>query len=137
MSAKNLKQAITALPRLTERKRIIDMHMNIASALLSIIKQRSLDAFILAEESLSKQVHFFYDIITLLEHVYQTKAAVLELLKDETKGSPADKLRLFVSFYLSTDAEFSKEDLTYFEHALSKCGCDMSVVAFAKKYAFR
>lgn len=56
MSAKNLKQAITALPRLTERKRVIDMHMNIASALLSIIKKRGLDAFILAEESLGKQV---------------------------------------------------------------------------------
>lgn len=55
-SAKFLKGAIMALPKLTERKRLLDMHMNIASALLKQIKQRSLDSFILSQEALPKQV---------------------------------------------------------------------------------
>ena len=59
-SAKSLKLAIGLLPKLTERKRTIDMHMNIASALLKVIKQRSLDTFIVLEEAIQKQVSIIY-----------------------------------------------------------------------------
>lgn len=44
------------MPKLTERKRIVDMHMNVASALLKDIKERSLDSFIVTEEAIAKQV---------------------------------------------------------------------------------
>jgi hypothetical protein len=60
MSAKNLKMAITALPTLTEKKRVIDMHMNIASALLKEIKSRALDTFIVTEESIAKQAFIMH-----------------------------------------------------------------------------
>lgn len=39
-NTRNLALAITQMPKLTERKRIIDMHMNIAFALMNSIKER-------------------------------------------------------------------------------------------------
>jgi len=41
---------------MTEKKRIIDMHMNIATSLLQVIKGRQIDFFVQFEETLIKQV---------------------------------------------------------------------------------
>lgn len=54
--AKGLTSAIKQLPELTERKRLLDMHMNIATSLLRIIQERRLDQFFAMEEAITKQV---------------------------------------------------------------------------------
>ena len=51
-----LKAAITAMPKLTEKKRTMDMHMNIATGLLQEIKAREIDTFFAAEDNILKQV---------------------------------------------------------------------------------
>ncbi|KAJ3190723.1 Vesicle trafficking between the ER and Golgi [Irineochytrium annulatum] len=103
-SAQNLKVAMTALPELTERKRILDMHMNIATALFKHIGDRKLDAFFSLEEAMGKQ----------------SKAAVMESLRDNTKDVN-DKLRLLLIYYLSVE-DPSKEDLAAFEEAIKASG---------------
>lgn len=55
-NTEHLKLAITAMPMLQERKRIIDMHMTIALSLMDTVKKRNIDQFFSLEESISKQV---------------------------------------------------------------------------------
>ena len=119
-SAQHLKAAITLLPELRERKATLDMHMNIATALLKGIKDRQLDNFFQIEENITKQ----------------TKAQILELLNDEGKGKePLDKLRLFIIWFLSTEQDVSRAEMDRFEDTLTKAGCDITPLAYVKRYA--
>ncbi|KAK2061799.1 Sec1 family protein [Colletotrichum caudatum] len=117
-SAQHLKAAITLLPELRERKAVLDMHMNILAALLTGIKNRQLDNFFQIEEGVMKQ----------------TKAQILEVIKDGTKGEePVDKLRLFVIWYLSTEQEVSRSEWEGFEKALTECGADTTSLPYIRQ----
>ncbi|KAI9348761.1 Sec1-like protein [Zopfochytrium polystomum] len=113
-NAQSLKNAISVLPKLTERKRTLDMHMNIATSLFTSIGERQLDSFTALEENIAKQ----------------TKASILEVLKDEKKTAE-DKLRLFLFYYLSVE-DISKEDMAQFEAALTASHVSLTSIAHLK-----
>ncbi|KAI1211599.1 Sec1-like protein [Annulohypoxylon truncatum] len=117
-SAQHLKAAITLLPELRERKAVLDMHMNILASVLKGIKDRQLDNYFQMEEDVMKQ----------------TKAQILEVIKDEAKGKdPLDKLRLFIIWFLSTEQEVSRADWTQFEEALTAAQVDTTCLAYIRQ----
>ena len=117
-SAQHLKAAITLLPELRERKATLDMHMNIATALLKGIKDRQLDNYFQIEENISKQ----------------TKSQILELIRDKDKGTePLDKLRLFIIWFLSSEQDISRADMDQFTEALRIAGADTTSLAYVRR----
>ncbi|KAJ3672339.1 hypothetical protein LUZ60_007060 [Juncus effusus] len=113
----SLMKAVNSLPELTERKKIIDKHTNIATVLLNHIKERSLDAFcdcendMLTKGSVDKNVFF-------------------NLLKG--KGTKEDKLRLAIVYLLSMESPVPSE-LESVESALRESEVDTSAFQYVKR----
>ncbi|KAF2767647.1 Sec1-like protein [Teratosphaeria nubilosa] len=117
-TAQQLKTAMTKLPELRERKALLDMHMNILTALLKALKDRQIDNYFQLEEDLKKQ----------------TKAQILELLKADDKGNePLDKLRLFIIWFLSTEQDVSRAEMERFEEALKVSGVDIAPLTYIRR----
>lgn len=87
--APGLAAAINALPEMTEKKRSIDMHTNIAMALMSEIKARELDKYYELEDQFSSQ------------SVGTSIKAMEELMSETQKGTLLDKTRALMCLYLS------------------------------------
>uniref|UniRef100_A0A7S1XG44 Sec1 family domain-containing protein 1 n=2 Tax=Compsopogon caeruleus TaxID=31354 RepID=A0A7S1XG44_9RHOD len=117
MSASRLAEAISSLPQLTRRKDAIDQHTELATQLLEEIKRRGLDMLIELEGQ-------------LLKKELTDKSAVLSALSD-SRASKADKLRLFVIYYLYAP-ELSVADVEMSTRALQDAGCDLELLKFLK-----
>lgn len=117
LSPEELKVAINVLPELTERKRLIDMHLQMATALLDQIRDRDLGNLFLVEQQLQ-------DL---------TKPNLLSMLRKPEQGNPSDKMRLFLVFFFANQTEISPTDMLEYERALKEAGCDMVVLEAAKK----
>lgn len=117
-SAQHLKAALTVLPELRERKAVLDMHMNILAAILSAIQKRALNEYYSIESNVMKQ----------------TKAQILDLIKDKEKGDTAlDKLRLFVVWFLSTETDVGRAEWQQFEEALTAAGVDGTCLPYIRQ----
>ncbi|PVU84626.1 hypothetical protein BB559_007509 [Furculomyces boomerangus] len=145
-STKQLQKAINMLPELTARKATIDMHMNVATAVLQKIKDRQLDVLYQIEESISKQ----------------TKQSILDTIRSKERGTPTDKMRVFIMYLLSKQTRSQSggdvsgdnmlraddasniglggkrginlvEGMEEFEQALQEAGCNMDPLFYVKK----
>ncbi|GAB6021737.1 Sec1 domain containing protein 1 [Chamberlinius hualienensis] len=114
-----LTSAVSSLPELMEKKRLIDLHTTVATSVLELIKNRKLDVYFECEEKI------------------MSKAAIdkslTEIITDSTAGSLEDKMRLFLIYYICstgiTDVEFDQYCL-----ALKNAGCDLSPLQYIKRW---
>ncbi|KAM0918025.1 hypothetical protein ACQ4PT_009388 [Festuca glaucescens] len=116
-NTKHLMNAVNSLPELTERKKVIDKHTNIATALLARIKERSLSDYCDCEHD-------------MLQKGIVDRKTLLGLLSGE--GTKEDKLRLAVTYLLSFEAPPPSE-LEQVEAALRESEVDMSAFLYVKR----
>lgn len=133
-----LAEAIVTLPELSRRKETIDVHTNLATALLNNINKRSLDAFFELERELMLEAHRPVPSMSAQEY----KGTLLELLKGEKdsttgvkrgEGTAADRLRLFLIYYAVFGRQLSEKDMAEFRGVLNSAGADTSAIAHIGK----
>ncbi|KAI3426451.1 hypothetical protein D9Q98_008818 [Chlorella vulgaris] len=117
-NTRNLMSAVSSLPELTEKKRVIDKHTNLATALLGCIKARQLDAYYaLEEECISGKAD----------------AAAVTAQLQSPAGTPADKLRLALVWLLTCEMVPSEGECQAVEALLQGCGADMAAWSYVKR----
>jgi len=119
--ARSIASSINALPELQEKKRIIDVHMNIATELLSHIKARSLDSYFAIEDALMAGGD-------LLKEDRATLSALID-----TAGTAEDRLRLFLLLVLHP-MHCAPDELEAKATALRMAGVDLSAYAQVKRF---
>ncbi|ODV84637.1 hypothetical protein CANARDRAFT_29159 [[Candida] arabinofermentans NRRL YB-2248] len=113
----HIQEAIKALPELTARKNIIDMHMTVLTDLIKELDSKNLDSFFEIEQNVNDP---------------NTQKRFLELLKTNKQSSNKnDKLRTYIILTLTCD--LPKHFRTECETALSELECDLSALTYIKK----
>ncbi|KAF8377709.1 hypothetical protein HHK36_031093 [Tetracentron sinense] len=116
-NTKHLMNAVNSLPELTERKKVIDKHTNIATVLLGEIKERSLDSYAKKEsDMLIKGGIDRHELLSVLRG----------------KGSKVDKLRFAIIYLLSAETT-PQSEVEAVEVALRESEVDTSAFLYVKK----
>lgn len=108
-AAGKLAAAVSNIPGLAKKKRTIDLHTNIATAILDEIKERGLDGYFQVEEELLTRPGNF------------SVERILALIND-VRGTVTDKLRVFLIFYMCVDSA-SEAEFDRCVMALKHAGC--------------
>ncbi|XP_075974862.1 sec1 family domain containing Slh [Anticarsia gemmatalis] len=120
-NTQRLTSAVNSLPQLMEKKRLIDMHTTIATAILNAIKSRRLDSFFELEEKIMSK-----------SSSVESKA-VMDLISDPSAGTAEDKMRLFIIYYLCT-SQIPDDEYKKFEAALASANCDVNPMAYMRRW---
>ncbi|KAI4902197.1 hypothetical protein NFI96_029564 [Prochilodus magdalenae] len=115
-----LTSAVSSLPELLEKKRLIDLHTNVATAVLDHIKSRKLDVYFEYEEKLMSKS--------------TVDKSLLDVISDPDAGHPEDKMRLFLIYYITSQQPPSEGDVEQYKKALTDAGCDLSSLNYIKQW---
>lgn len=86
-----LKSIVNSMPELQRKKRLVDIHTNVATALMRHIQDRGLDTLFEMEDRMAAS-GLLPDVRTLKERI-----------GPDGKGTADDKLRLLLQYYLAGD----------------------------------
>lgn len=114
-----LTSTVSSLPELLERKRLIDQHTNIATALLEQIKARKLDVYFENEEKLMGK--------SVLDQ------SLMDMINDHECGTPQDKVRLFI-IALLCGPPMSDAEIDQYLIALTGANCDTAAISYIRKW---
>ncbi|XP_008312982.1 sec1 family domain-containing protein 1 [Cynoglossus semilaevis] len=115
-----LTSAVSSLPDMLEKKRLIDLHTTVLTAVIDHIRTRKLDVYFENEEKLMSK--------STLDK------SLLDIITDPDAGTPEDKMRLFLIFYITAQQAPSESDLDQYKKALLDAGCDLSPLNYIKQW---
>jgi len=113
----DISRKLELIPELKIQGERMEMHTKIALAILDCINKRGLDVIYRIEEEI------------MTRSAAQKKKDLIAALLD--KGTPQDKLRMFLIYYI-THQNISPAELSDFEEKLTAIGCDLSPLKYLK-----
>lgn len=116
-----ITSAVTSLPELMEKKKLIDMHTSIATEVLEEIKKRKLDVYFELEEKLLSR-----------NSLSANERGPLELIEDQSAGDFNDKLRLLLINYICSN--LTSQELADYERVLVNEGVDLAALKYIKRW---
>jgi len=114
----DISRKIDLIPEINFQKDLIHMHSKIALALVESINNRGLDVIYRIEEEI------------MTRSAAQKKKDLIAALSD--KGTPQDKLRMFLIYYI-THQNIPSGELAEFEEKLFNLGCDLGPLKYLKE----
>ena len=93
ISFQKLTSAVSSLPLLLEKKRLIDMHTSLATAILDQIKLRKLDLFFELEEKILSKQNLDKSLKEVSKNTYKRRECV-------NTGAAGARTRRFLGHYL-------------------------------------
>lgn len=115
-----LTSAVNSLPQLLEKKRLIDMHTTIATAILNNIKSRRLDTLFECEEKVMSRLSL--------------ERTLMDLINDPEAGTAEDKMRLFLIYFICNHNTISEEEILNISSALQTAGCTLNALEYIKRW---
>eukprot|EP00927_Polykrikos_kofoidii_P065681 TRINITY_DN61412_c0_g1_i1.p1 TRINITY_DN61412_c0_g1~~TRINITY_DN61412_c0_g1_i1.p1 ORF type:complete len:655 (-),score=92.91 TRINITY_DN61412_c0_g1_i1:358-2268(-) len=117
-----IAEAINMLPELTEKRRSMERHTNIAHALLNLVKVRQLDRYYQLEDLFSSQ------------YINTSVSQLEQLIGESDAGTPMDKTRALMVLYL-TKPSLTSAQMQSLTDALREAGGDTSGVSYLQHLA--
>ncbi|RZF38555.1 hypothetical protein LSTR_LSTR006150 [Laodelphax striatellus] len=114
-----LTSAVNSLPQLLEKKRLIDIHTTIATGILNAIKSRRLDTLFELEEKIMAKASL--------------DKPLMDVISDPDTGTPDDKMRLFIIYYICSHT-MSESEFEKYSQALENAGCDLKPLNYIKRW---
>jgi len=115
---KDIGNYVNAIPEIQQKHKMLDMHTRIGLQLLDMIKERGLDIFCSLEEGIMNKTLSNKDVLGAITN---------------NKGSPEDKIRLFLIYFMSNPQKLQIDDLKLFLSALEDVGCDLRAYHYLQK----
>jgi len=117
----DLAASINALPEMMDKKRVLEMHTNIATALLNEIKARDLDRLFELEDQFATN------------SLSSSIPTVEQLLSERNSGGTnLDKMRALMVLYLTKSSSIAPQQLQALMEQLRTSGGDTSALSYLK-----
>eukprot|EP00064_Thunnus_orientalis_P020061 superscaffoldBa00005321_g20192 len=128
-----LTSAVSSLPELLEKKRLIDLHTNVATAVLDHIKSRKLDVYFEYEEKLMSKSTLDKSLLDIISDPdgWRGSRHVYLVMKN---GPTADPQTLTKDSQITGLKEDVQSDLEQYKTALMDAGCDLSPLNYIKQW---
>lgn len=110
---KELSSIASSLPEIQEKKRLIDTHINTCTAMTTLIHERNIDFLHQLEETVLFR--------SPTSSMPDAETTILQAIRE--KGSPVDKLRLYLIYFYENE-NIPKETVELLEQALIEAGVE-------------
>ncbi|CAD7952876.1 unnamed protein product [Amoebophrya sp. A25] len=118
MQQSDLNQAITQLPEMQERKRSLEMHTNIAHAILRQIQKRGLDRFYVVEDQFPGT------------SVQSAMTSLESLINESPNATLQDKIRAILVFYQTKAQQLNDKQVNELMATLDRIGAPRASLAY-------